>query len=462
MATTVEMSAPYLGLTHLVNAVAEAVVRASRSSEELQNPEEMLDESTVVWDARLRALAGEGRINGHDWDTLLAYEWRDLDIERDVFFVDDLNDCEELRRHGLRFEVVEEDERDIYASIEEIYNNPTPIDWEYWILKMPALSAGEAARLMACLEPDTYRTLDEEPTDNDTRSGRKRAALMERLALREGREKDSPFNWLLWAKEQGFEVHPGYSRFANHKQAHDEAVNALRALPPEEAAFWQNAKDPGVGNGRRMVTLEFAGSRSTQHWTLPRFIEEVTERLARWRSGEYAVIEAAQVLANANPDLVAEALCEQMETAIHAGSLVLRRNGIPLSAADIPKGRLWNRYVQAVDVNEWLASVRARYRLSYPYEAAQAPKPPERRVSDEDWKQLARDRAVAFIREQRTRDLFPSQANVADHVAQAFRKEGIVGADGKPLSGATIKRHALRGISSAIGKQLSTATTRGK
>jgi len=37
-----------------------------------------------------------------------------------------------------------------------------------------------------------------------------------------------------------------------------------------------------------------------------------------------------------------------------------------------------------------------------------------------------------------------------------------MGADGKPLSGATIKRHALKGISSAQDKQLSTSPRRGK
>ena len=79
-----------------------------------------------------------------------------------------------------------------------------------------------------------------------------------------------------------------------------------------------------------------------------------------------------------------------------------------------------------------------------------------------NWIATAQARAVAIIERQRQRDLYPSQEHIADEIAAEFRKAGIVGADGKPLAGAYIKRHALRGISSAQGKQLSTATPRGK
>jgi len=79
-----------------------------------------------------------------------------------------------------------------------------------------------------------------------------------------------------------------------------------------------------------------------------------------------------------------------------------------------------------------------------------------------DWAALAQQKARDHIKQQRDRDLYPSQEAIGDWVASEFRKTGIVGADGKPLSGATIKRHALKGISSAVGKQLSTVIVRGK
>lgn len=83
-------------------------------------------------------------------------------------------------------------------------------------------------------------------------------------------------------------------------------------------------------------------------------------------------------------------------------------------------------------------------------------------LSESEWVTLAQKRAHEFIKQQGDLDLYPSQINIGDKIAVEFRKAGIVGTDGKPLSGATIKRHALKGISSAKGKQLSTTITRGK
>jgi hypothetical protein len=79
-----------------------------------------------------------------------------------------------------------------------------------------------------------------------------------------------------------------------------------------------------------------------------------------------------------------------------------------------------------------------------------------------NWKVLARTKATEFITRQRAKDLFPSQVDVADEIARDFRASEIVGDGGKPLTGAYIKRHALKGISSARGKQLSTSPRQGK
>ena len=74
----------------------------------------------------------------------------------------------------------------------------------------------------------------------------------------------------------------------------------------------------------------------------------------------------------------------------------------------------------------------------------------------EAWKAKARERAAQIIERQREKDLYPSQTDIADEIAREFR------AAGKPLTGAYIKRHALKGISSTTGRQLSTSTRRGK
>jgi hypothetical protein len=79
-----------------------------------------------------------------------------------------------------------------------------------------------------------------------------------------------------------------------------------------------------------------------------------------------------------------------------------------------------------------------------------------------DWKARAAKRAAEIIASDKKKDLYPSQENIADTIANEFRAAGVVGAGGKPMTGAYIKRHALKGISSEQGRQLSTATRRGK
>lgn len=80
----------------------------------------------------------------------------------------------------------------------------------------------------------------------------------------------------------------------------------------------------------------------------------------------------------------------------------------------------------------------------------------------DQWKLQAREIAKEYVRQQRVRDLYPSQTDIADKVAADLRSAGVVGSSGKPLHGSYIKRHALKGISSAKGKQLSTSKHQGK
>ena len=81
---------------------------------------------------------------------------------------------------------------------------------------------------------------------------------------------------------------------------------------------------------------------------------------------------------------------------------------------------------------------------------------------DEPWKEKARARAYEIIKRDREKDLYPSQMNIADEIAKEFRRDGVMGTDGKPLTGAYIKRWALTGISSAQSKLASTVTRWGK
>ena len=79
-----------------------------------------------------------------------------------------------------------------------------------------------------------------------------------------------------------------------------------------------------------------------------------------------------------------------------------------------------------------------------------------------EWALQARKRAIEIIERQRKKDLYPSQIAIADEIAREFRGSGVAGLGGKPLAGAYIKRHALKGISSEKNKKLKTTINRGK
>jgi len=107
-------------------------------------------------------------------------------------------------------------------------------------------------------------------------------------------------------------------------------------------------------------------------------------------------------------------------------------------------------------------SLQSLKKPNQPQAAVPAPVVGESAEVREAWQDKARQRAREIIARQRARDLYPPQIDIADEIAREFRTAGVVGADGKPLSGASIKRHALNGISSAQGKRLSTAVRRSK
>ena len=81
---------------------------------------------------------------------------------------------------------------------------------------------------------------------------------------------------------------------------------------------------------------------------------------------------------------------------------------------------------------------------------------------DGDWIPRAQTRANEIIKEEKDNDRYPSQLAIADRISREFRDLGLVGASGKPITGAYIKRHALKGINSAVGKKFSTTKSWGK
>lgn len=176
-------------------------------------------------------------------------------------------------------------------------------------------------------------------------------------------------------------------------------------------------------------------------------------------AGYFSVREVAELIARAHEwtDAMRETLADRLMAAIESGELILRHPHTLL-----PDHRMTPRdfygWLSVEDVNTFLDANKAPYRMP----ATQAEAPAVGASGGDAWKSKAQARALEIIARQRERDLYPSQGDIADEIAAEFRTTGIVGADGKPLAGSSIKRHALKGISSARGKQLSTATPRGK
>lgn len=147
-------------------------------------------------------------------------------------------------------------------------------------------------------------------------------------------------------------------------------------------------------------------------------------------------------------------LCE----AAAKGELAMRDPHTDLIEASGLVVDTWH-FVAPADVNVWLEKQGVTYRWT---PQGVAPKTQPKQASSSEWVSEAQSRAHEIIKEQRARDLYPDQLGIADQIAREFRAAGKVGADGKPISGAYIKRHALKGITSAIGKQLSTSKRQSK
>lgn len=97
-------------------------------------------------------------------------------------------------------------------------------------------------------------------------------------------------------------------------------------------------------------------------------------------------------------------------------------------------------------------------------EATEAPKAAPT-VADEpagdDWRSAAREEALRILERDRARSLSPSTLHIAEEIARDWRERGIRGSKGF-LSAATIKRHALKGITLGAPARRATPRKRGK
>jgi len=223
------------------------------------------------------------------------------------------------------------------------------------------------------------------------------------------------------------------------------------------------------------------------------------EDTKRFGVGRYTLDEVSLLLALSLSETGAfsSQLRDHMWAAVERSELRLRDEVTGLFVGEKHQRNGWG-VVTRQDVNAWLEVNEVRYRWDDPSastcgsetpetnrtaEAESAPAAmlaPEPTASAEtapavlpsvaqpmdnhEWRELARILAQKIIKRQSLRDLYPSQLDIADEIAVDFRQREppIHGAGGKPLSGAYIKRWALKGISSATNQTRATRNNRGK
>ena len=277
------------------------------------------------------------------------------------------------------------------------------------------------------------------------------AAMQEQLNWHDG--KRAEFQDQLQAAAQG---------------GHLAILDPRTCLPidsPKARTYWELVTPAGVNAWLEKLTAPYRWNPAPALLNIlklsPRDHKpwETLQPAYEWAKGIYMYQQAAREIADAEgwSDDKLDALLERMIAAIHARELLTRdrKTGLRCSENKLE----FHSVVSVSDVNEWLHRKGAMYQWTPVAKAAQPKEPDETTV---DWMEAAQQRAIEYIKEMKARDLYPNQATIADKVASEFRESGRVGKDGKPLSGAYIKRHALKGISSAIAKQLSTTKSQSK
>ena len=107
--------------------------------------------------------------------------------------------------------------------------NGGPMDWERWTVKSATLTAAQAARLMAGLDPDKFESLAFTKSDK-AGPAKAHARRLEQLAAAEEppKARDTPADWLAWAEAKRERVHGPY------RLAIEQAAKA--AAPAEQPA----------------------------------------------------------------------------------------------------------------------------------------------------------------------------------------------------------------------------------
>jgi len=245
-----------------------------------------------------------------------------------------------------------------------------------------------------------------------------------------------------------------------------------RRIRPTDAVLWALAKGYDIPSA--LQRLKDADARSLgEIEASQQHLDEQQAEQDVWEAdnGRMTIDEAARLIGQSGEDREDHAR-EKLEQAALEGTLAVYPPGatgryLKLRMSDgRPRIRSFASYLRCYieDLNGWLQTYEPRIQFRLPRsEAMEQRKPadvaastgqPKTARQEAEWVPIAQKEARRIIERDRGRtpSLFPSQNLIAEEVARVLEARNIVGKLGVPLTAAYIKRHALKGISSAASK----------
>ena len=151
-----------------------------------------------------------------------------------------------------------QEQRHALAAFTETAFNDGVIDWQYWVGRMPTLTAAEAARLLCALDPNVFTNLDNVSNRAAASDACDTANRMLHLAERQGKGTSTPHEWLKWADDNGFQPHDGFRLAVDELAKATATATTLQAeadassdSPKVATAESKSGSDAGmVGNSR--------------------------------------------------------------------------------------------------------------------------------------------------------------------------------------------------------------------
>ena len=166
----------------------------------------------------------------------------------------------------------------------ELINNENEfIDWEYWVGKMPILTAYQAVRLMAALDPNRHADLSFKRNETAGKA-KEQAQSFETLAASHRMTDASPRDWLKWADDLGEPVHGGFRAAIDKLQIVRRAPEISKAPPQiEPLAGGRHSRELDYPKPKAESRVTGSGKPSQPHSLRKPRPEPRAPRWPKWR-----------------------------------------------------------------------------------------------------------------------------------------------------------------------------------